>query len=108
MCGLLSCCDATVNPIRKGTAASIINKHGDYAASGLPVINTQETSEYRRLVSDGNCGINCDNSAQVAEAILYLMKNEEAALTMGRNSRRIAEEYFDRAVSYEKIYRLFE
>ncbi len=108
MCGLLSCCDATVNPIRKGTAASIINKHGDYAASGLPVINTQETSEYRRLVSDGNCGINCDNSAQVAEAILYLMENEEAALTMGRNSRRIAEEYFDRALSYEKIYRLFE
>ena len=37
MCAVLSHCDMVVNPIRKGSAASIINKHADYAAAGVPV-----------------------------------------------------------------------
>ena len=50
MVGKLCSCDIAVNPIRAGSAGSIINKVGDYAASGLPVINTQESVEYRKLV----------------------------------------------------------
>lgn len=41
--------DLTVNPIMKGAAQSIINKVGDYAAAGKPVINTQECEEYRSV-----------------------------------------------------------
>ena len=41
MVGLLCSCDIAVNPIKKGSAGSIINKVGDYAAAGLPVINTK-------------------------------------------------------------------
>lgn len=36
MVGLLCVCDIAVNPISKGAAQSIINKHSDYAAAGLP------------------------------------------------------------------------
>ena len=50
MCGLLAACDITVNPIRGKSAASIINKHADYAACGLPVINTQNSAEYQKLI----------------------------------------------------------
>lgn len=32
--------DIAVNPISKGLAQSIINKHSDYVASGLPVVST--------------------------------------------------------------------
>ena len=109
MCGLITSCDVCVNPISKGAAQSIINKHGDYAASGLPVINTQQNSEYKELITKYNCGINCEcsNSAQVAEAIYYLMNHREECVTMGKGSRKVAEELFDRKTSYTKIYRLF-
>jgi hypothetical protein len=50
MCGWLARCDIAVNPITHNAAQSIINKHGDYASAGLPVINTQENEEYRNLV----------------------------------------------------------
>lgn len=105
MCGLLASCDVCVNPITKGAAQSIINKHGDYAASGLPVISTQETSEYRELISDNNCGINCEcsNHQNVAEAIILLKEKNQEYYDMAENSRRVAEEQFDRRFCYQRI-----
>ena len=58
MVGYLCACNIAVNPISKGAAQSIINKVGDYAAAGLPVINTQESVEYRKLVEDYQIGFN--------------------------------------------------
>ncbi len=109
MCGLLSACDVCVNPISRGAAQSIINKHGDYAATGVPVINTQSSSEYKELVEKYNCGINCacSDSEEVADAIVYLIENEEQRKEMGIQSRKMAEELFDRRNSYSAIYRLF-
>lgn len=43
-------CDIAINPFKKGTANSVVNKVGDYAAAGVPVLNTQECAEYRNLV----------------------------------------------------------
>lgn len=43
MCGVLVACDMVVNPIVGTSVASIINKHADYAASGKPVLNTQNS-----------------------------------------------------------------
>lgn len=105
MCGMLSSCDICINPIKKGTAASIINKHADYAASGLPVINTQESAEYRALVDAYRCGINCAcaDSRSVADAIIYLAGHESERKQMGLNARRMAEELFDRRNAYSEI-----
>ena len=110
MCGLLASCDVCVNPINKGATQSIINKHGDYAASGLPVINTQAASEYRRLVERYNCGINCEcgSSVDVAKAIAFLLSHRAEREEMGKNSRKMAEELFDRNNSYAHILKLFE
>ena len=110
MCGLLTSCDVSINPIVKGAVPSIINKHGDYAAAGHPVINTQETDEYRNLIFNNKCGINCEcsNSVQVADAIQYLMSNADERKFMGENSRRVAESLFDRNRSYERIYEIFK
>ena len=109
MCGLLASCDACVNPISKGAAQSIINKHGDYAATGLPVINTQSNPEYRELIDIYKCGINCEcaNSEQLAEAILYIMNTSDERTIMGTNARNFAEECFDRRYSYIEICKLF-
>lgn len=105
MCGILSTCDIVVNPIKSGSAASIINKHGDYAASGIPVINSQESLEYRKLIDDYNMGLNCNNgdADDMAEKIEQLISNETMRIEMGKNAHRCAEEKFDRKNSYKKI-----
>ena len=97
-------CQAVANPIVKNSAGSIINKVGDYAAAGLPVVNTQECPEYRELVERYNCGINCPVGQwePVAEALERLMDDEKLRLEMGKNARRLAEDWFDRDKSYEK------
>lgn len=108
MCAQLVQCDIVVNPIVKGSAASIINKHGDYASSGLPVLNTQESPEYRALIDEYQMGMNCENgnSEDLADKLLYLMKNPDVRQEMGKNARRCAEEKFDRGNSYKKIIEL--
>lgn len=105
MCSLLCECDITVNPISQGAAQSIINKHADYAASGLPVLNTQECEEYRNLVDSYNMGINCKNNDAIdlAEKIRILVKDENLRSQMGKNARKCAEELFDRKSSYARI-----
>lgn len=109
MCGILASCDVCVNPISKGAAQSIINKHADYAASGLPVINTQENSEYRALVERYACGINCEcsNVNQVEKAIARLYDDKEERIRMGARARKMAEDLFDREKSYVNIQRMF-
>lgn len=102
--------DIAVNPIVKGAAQSIINKHADYAAAGLPVINTQECKEYRNLIEKYHCGINCDVESieQVGVAILKLVENNELRKMMGKQSRIMAEENFDRHNTYRLIIREIE
>lgn len=100
--------DIAVNPIVKGAAQSIINKHADYAAAGLPVVNTQECREYRNLLESYGCGINCevDSAEQVADALQELIENPEKRKQMGANSRRMAEERFDRRNTYRQIAKI--
>lgn len=97
--------DIAVNPIVKGAAQSIINKHADYAAAGLPVVSTQECPEYRMLLEQYGCGINCDpeNPKQVADALQKLLQKEAMRHEMGFNSRKMAQERFDRAHTYQGI-----
>lgn len=105
MVGLLAVCDIAVNPISKGAAQSIINKHGDYAAASLPVLNTQECSEYRDLVAEYHMGINCKNndSKDLAEKFKILLNDKKLRKRMGENSRLLAEERFDRRKTYLQI-----
>ena len=105
MCALLAVCDITVNPIAHLAAQSIINKHADYAASGLPVINTQESKEYRELVEEYHMGFNCKNNdpADMADKIEILINDYALRCEMGKNARRCAEEKFDRRNTYSLL-----
>ncbi len=101
-------CDIAVNPIVKGAAQSIINKVGDYAMAGIPVINTLECQEYRELIDEYGAGINCEceNVDEIANAILTLCENEELRLKMGAGNRRMAAEKFDREKTYQQICKI--
>ncbi len=108
MCGWLAACDIAVNPIMHNAAQSIINKHGDYAASGIPLLNTQECKEYRNLVNEYKMGFNCKNgdAEGLADKLQLLIEDENRRLEMGKNARRCAEEKFDRKKSYVEILNL--
>lgn len=103
-------CDIAVNPIHKGSAGSIINKVGDYAMAGLPVINTQESKEYRDLLEKYGCGINCEceNVNDVIKAIQKLVSDENLRNEMSLRSRQMGEHLFDRGVTYPQIIHLID
>lgn len=106
----LTSCDIAVNPIKKLAAQSIINKVGDYAMAGLPVINTQENEEYRNLVEKYNIGYNCKNgdANDVAEKIEILYNDKKLREEYGRNNRKLAKDKFDRTKTYKDIISIIE
>jgi len=107
MCSILCDCDISINPIMKGAAQSIINKVGDYAAAGVPVINTQECKEYRDLVEEAEIGLNCGNDPEdIANKIEILLNDKKMTTKMGKNNRKLAEQKFDREKTYSKIVEL--
>lgn len=110
MVGMLSACDIGINPITKGAAQSIINKVGDYAAAGLPVVSTQECEEYRNLLDEYSAGLNCKNGniEDIATKLEFLVSNKEKRKEYGKNDRLMAEEKFDRKKSYIKIIKILE
>ncbi|QUH19068.1 glycosyltransferase family 4 protein [Alkaliphilus sp. B6464] len=110
MVGILASCDIAINPIKAGSAGSIINKVGDYAAAGVPVLNTQECEEYRNLIEEYEAGFNCinGNAIDVANKLMILVNDQKRREEMGRNNRRMAEDKFDRKKTYQDILKLFE
>lgn len=110
MVSYLCCCDMVVNPIVSGSVASVINKVGDYALSGLPVINTQESKEYRKLVEDYKSGINCKtgDADDVEKALEFLAKDIQIRKKMGENARRLGVERFDRRETYKQLVEAVE
>ncbi len=109
MCGALKSCDIAINPIKRGAMQSIINKHADYAAAGLPVISTQRCAEYSQLLDAYGAGITVaqDDDEALANAIRELASDKETIEKMSLASRRLAHECFDRRSSYEKIFSCF-
>lgn len=105
MVEILSECDIAVNPIKTGAAQSIINKHADYCAAGLPIISTQNCLEYENLLKEYNCGITCNGEDvnEVAKAIEYLVLHSDVRKNMGKNARKLGEDMFNREKTYLKI-----
>lgn len=110
MVGLLGVCDIAVNPIISGSAGTIINKVGDYAAAGLPVVNTQESSEYRKLLDEYESGLNCktQDSKDLADKLDYLLNDPVSRIVMSKKSRILAEKTFDRGRTYPEIIELIK
>ncbi len=105
MVSYLKAAHIALNPINGKSVASIINKHADYAAAGLPVISTQDSDEYKNLLEKYNAGFNCavGDSEQMSQYIIYLLSNLEIRDKMAQNSRKMGEELFNRDTSYIKI-----
>ncbi len=96
--------DIAVNPIVPWSAASIINKHADYAMAGLPVINTQKSQEYQEILDYYSCGINVEhNTAGICDAIIDLAGSPAKRQKFRQNAYRMAKEKFDRESTYREL-----
>lgn len=93
--------DIAVNPINAGTASSVTNKVGDYAAAGVPVINAQDNPEYMNLVEEYAIGYNAipENEIDIAKQLEKLLSDSKHRKQMGLNNRKLYEEKFDRRIT---------
>lgn len=105
MAAYLNKSEILVNSFVKKAPQSIVTKIGDYLAAGRPMINTCSSLEFRRKVEDEGFGINieAENPNILAEAIVSIYNNKKWQEEMGRKARKVAEEQFDRPISYKRI-----
>ncbi len=105
MAAALSKSDVVVNSFVKGAPQSIVNKIGDYLASGKPMINTLENPAFCKLIEKNQVGMNVEpgNVEALITSIICLFHRTD----MGENARRLAESNFDRAKCNCIIEKLF-
>lgn len=110
MAAVLTKSDLVLNSFVKGAAQSIVNKVGDYLASGKPMINTLENPVFCKLVEQNHVGVNIEpgNVQLLADTVLSMQKDNSGSEQMGKNARKLAEKEFNRAVSYTRIVKLME
>lgn len=99
--GFLALADVYVLPsYREGLPRSII----EAMAMGKPVVATNIRG-CREAVEDGRTGILVPvrDAQALAEAIIYLLQNEERAQEMGRAGRKRAEELFDERKVFQRV-----
>ena len=110
MAAYLSKCDVMINCIKKNASQSIINKVADYFASGKPVLNSCKNEEMKWLISHYKTGYNyeAENEESFIEKVLCLYNNAAYRELSGSNSRKLAEEKFDRKNSYKEIIKIID
>lgn len=97
--------DVLINSFVRKAPQSIVTKIGDYLAAGKPMINTCMSTEFRKKVEQDGFGINIEpeDVRELVNAVEWMYENEAERNDMGNRARKIAEEQFDRPVSYGKI-----
>ena len=97
--------DVLINSFVRKAPQSIVTKIGDYLAAGKPMINTCMSPEFRKKVEQDGFGINIEpeDVRELVNAVEWMYENEAERNDMGNRARKIAEEQFDRSVSYGKI-----
>lgn len=110
MAACLTQSDVVINSFIKGAPQSIVNKVGDYLASGSAMINTLENKVFTDLVEHHNFGINIEpeNVNKLKEVIEYLYDSPDILERLGNNARKCAETRFDRRLSYQKAVEMME
>ena len=100
-----------VNPIIKSSSSTIINKVADYAAAGLPVINTQNSKEYIKYLKIYNSGESFDidkDQSKIASFIVSLSNDNKLVDFYSKGAYNFAKDLFDRNTTFKKIFTLLE
>ncbi len=96
-------CLAILKPLQE-YKTTYPNKVFDYMAAGRPVILAID-GVIRQVVEAAGCGLFCEpgNPQALADAVLKLASDRDAALQMGLAGRAYLEQHFSREVLAEKL-----
>ena len=85
------------------------NKFFDYIASGLPVL-VNYPGWMKSIIEKEQCGIAVppEDSVAFADAVITLKDNTKERITMGKNSRILAEREFDRNILAARFIKVLE
>ncbi|MBP3391831.1 MAG: glycosyltransferase family 4 protein [Clostridia bacterium] len=105
MVGILKQCDYSINILNPKSAASIINKHADYVAAGIPTINVQTDKEFNRLLDDYGAGFHCcpGRPDLLAEILSKLSIDGSEYNNMCTGMKKLSYDKFDRQNTYTDI-----
>lgn len=110
MAAYLQKSDVCMNCLKPRASQSIINKIADYFASGNPVLNCGPCREMKDLIEKYNTGLNYDaeNVESCVQAILKIVNKDLDVERIGENSRKLAEEKFDRYKTHMELISILE
>lgn len=107
-----SACDVCIIPLRKGVIGNgVPSKAPLLMACKKTIINSVESdSEYYKIFNDNKMGISVpiNDSAAMAEAILYLFNNHDIRKQMGINAEAYSRKYYSASVCTKKFIDAFE
>lgn len=89
--------------------SNLSTKVYEYMSRGIPfIVSNFEYNEY--IVQKYKCGICIDpsDSDEIAEAILYLLKDKENAILMGKRGRKLIEDKFNWEIDAKKLQDLYQ
>lgn len=88
---------------------SYTTKLFEYMALGLPVV-TSDFSLYRAIVERHSCGfcVSPYDSAQVTDALIYLIEHPAEARMMGQRGRKAVEKEYNWATEGQKLLGFYE
>ena len=98
----------TLHPIESYQVAYAV-KMFEYMANGIPMV-ASNFPLWKSIVAENNCGICVDplNPNAIAEAINYLLQNEDEAKTMGENGQKAFLEKYNWNSEKEKLIALYQ
>ncbi len=85
------------------------NKMFEYMSAGVPVIGS-DFPLWREIIVGNNCGIcvNPEKSEEIAEAIRFILKNNEKAKEMGLNGRKAVIEKYNWEQEKLKLFEFYK
>ena len=98
--------DIALNAIKGKALQTMTNKFGDFVSAGLPILNCCQMEEVKKIIEEKGLGMNYipENSNSLKEAILFLLEHKDKMLEFSKNSKKFANEKFDRRKSYNIIF----
>ncbi len=85
------------------------NKMFEYISAGIPII-TSNFPLWKDIVEGNNCGITVDPNSpiEIANAIDYLIENEDIAKVMGENGKKAVMEKYNWSIEEKKLIKLYK
>ena len=110
MMKMLTQADVGVMPfeLTRKNEGALPNKFFENLMAGIPTI-ASNVPEIARIITQEKCGllVNPKHPEEIADAIEYLIKNEDIKLQMGRNALKAAQEKYNFTKQAEKLLRVY-